>query len=279
MDLPPNRVSGAASFTDFHNHLVPGVDDGARDPAESAAALGRFRAEGAAQIITTPHFMSSLTLDPARAEARLAELDIGWEALRKVVANDAARVKRTVGVERGAEVMLDVPEPDLSDRRLHLAGGPFVLVEFPLLRLPPVNADAALARLQSNGWTPVLAHPERYRNLDASLEELARFRRAGAFFQMNARSLLGGYGKTAEAHARRMLLVGEADYVASDYHARGEPGMQAFVRAMTDAGFSEQAELLTATNPRRLLAGEPPLRVPPIQDKRESRSLWARLFG
>lgn len=272
-------MTGELSITDFHNHLMPGVDDGAQEPADSAAALGRFRSEGAAQVITTPHFMGSLTLDPARAEARLAELDAGWEALRAVVAADAERMGSALRVERGVEVMLDVPDPDLTDARLRLAGGPFVLVEYPMLRLPPVNAEFALAELCARGWIPVVAHPERYRNLDPSLVEVVRFRRAGGHLQMNAGSLFGDYGKTAAGHARRILAAGEADYVGSDYHARGEPGMQRFVRAMGDAGFSEQAELLTMTNPARLLAGEPPLRVPPIQLRNESRSLWERLFG
>jgi protein-tyrosine phosphatase len=272
-------VSAAQSITDFHSHLMPGVDDGAQDPGDSAAALARFRAEGASQIITTPHFMGSLTLDEKMMAARLAELDAGWEALRAVAASDAARMGSALRVERGAEVMLDIPDPDLSDERLRLAGGPFALVEYPMLRLPPVNAEFALIELRSRGWIPVVAHPERYRNLDPSLAELPRFRRAGAFLQMNAGSLFGDYGKTAAGHARRILIAGEADFVSSDYHARGEPGLQRFVRAMADAGFSEQAELLTITNPARLLAGQEPLRVPPIQMQTESRSLWERLFG
>ena len=266
-------------LTDFHNHLVPGVDDGARQPADSSAALVRYRAEGVTQIITTPHFEGSLTRNRARFEARLAELDAGWELLRAAVATDAARAGSALRVERGVEVMLDMPDPDLSDDRLRLAGGPFVLVEYPMLRVPPVNAEYALVELQARGWTPVIAHPERYRNLDPTLVELARFRAAGAYHAMNAGSLFGVYGKIAAGHARRILMAGEADYVASDYHARGEPGLRRFVQAMTDAGFSEQAELLTMVNPGRLLAGEPPLRVPPIQVKAESRSLWSRLFG
>lgn len=272
-------MTPAKSITDFHSHLVPGVDDGARDPADSAAALARFRAEGAGQVITTPHFLGSLTLDPARADARLVELDAGWTLLQEVVAADGVKMGSALRVERGAEVMLDVPEPDLSDERLRLAGGPFVLVEYPMLRLPPVNAELALVGLRARGWIPVVAHPERYRNLDATLVELARFRNAGAFLQINAGSLFGDYGKTAAGHARRILLTGEADFVCSDYHARGEPGTQRFVTTMADAGFGEQAELLTVTNPARLLAGEPPLRVPPIQAKSEARSLWNRFFG
>jgi protein-tyrosine phosphatase len=182
-------------------------------------------------------------------------------------------------VERGAEIMLDVPDPDLTDDRLRLAGGRFALVEYPMLRLPPVNAEFALSGMRARGWIPVVAHPERYRNLDPTLAELARFRAAGAVLQINAGSLFGDYGKTAAGHARRILLAGAADYVGSDYHARGEPGLQRFVRAMADAGFSEQAELLTSTNPARILAGEPPLPVPPIEPRQEARSLWERLFG
>jgi protein-tyrosine phosphatase len=228
----------AASITDFHNHLVPGVDDGAQEPEDSAAALARFRAEGASQVITTPHFLGSLSLDRGRCDVRLAELDAGWEVLRAVVDADAAQMGSAMRVERGVELMLDVTDPDLSDARLRLAGGPFVLVEYPALRLPPLNAEFALQGLRARGWIPVVAHPERYRNLNPSLAELARFRAAGAFLQMNAGSLFGDYGKTAAGHASRILMAGEADYVASDYHTRGEPGMHRFVRAMIDAGFS-----------------------------------------
>jgi protein-tyrosine phosphatase len=279
-------VTPRLHITDLHSHLVPGVDDGSPDAATSAAALGRFRAEGVTRIITTPHFMGSLTRDPERCDARLAELDAGWQELCAVAAAENARASAqdssntALRVERGVEVMLDVPDPDLADPRLRLAGGSFALVEYPGLRLPPLNAAFALATLRSRGWFPVVAHVERYRNLDPSLNEIALFRGAGAYIQMNAGSLFGEYGKTAAGHARRMLAVGEADYVASDYHARGEPGMQRFSRAMSDAGFGEQGELLTVTNPARLLAGDPPLRVPPIQQKAAAeRSLWERLFG
>lgn len=272
-------MTAVPGITDLHNHLIPGVDDGAQDPADSAAALARFRAEGATQLIATPHFTGSLTLDAAALAVRLAELDAGWEALCGVVATDAGLMGTPLRVERGAEIMLDVPDPDLSDPRLRLAGGAFALVEYPGLRLPPLNAEFALTALRARGWMPVVAHPERYRNLDPSLAELARFRHTGAFLAVNAGSLFGAYGKTAAAHARNIFVAGWADYVASDYHARGEPGMARFSNALTQAGFAEQAELLTVTNPARLLAGEPPLRVPPVQAPRQERSLWERLFG
>ena len=127
----------ALSRTDFHSHLIPAVDDGAPDREFSAGALARFRAEGVGTIITTPHFNASLTLDAARLAERLEQLDAGWAVLESVVRDDAAQFGTSLTVLRGTEVRLDVPEPDLSDPRVRLSGGRFVLVEFPALRLPP----------------------------------------------------------------------------------------------------------------------------------------------
>jgi protein-tyrosine phosphatase len=171
-------VSGGPAITDFHSHLMPGVDDGAQLAADSAFGLAQFRAEGVATIITTPHFKGSLTAEPAQCAARLAELDGGWETLRQIVAEDALTHGTMLRVERGVELMLDVPDPDLRDPRLRLAGGPFALVEYPGMRLPPINAEYPIATIRSGGWIPVLAHPERYRNLDDGLLTMERIRAA-----------------------------------------------------------------------------------------------------
>ncbi len=267
----------APGITDFHNHLLPGVDDGAPSAAASAAALRRFRTEGIGQIIATPHFMGSLTLDPARLAQRLAELDAGWAQLRQVADENATLAGDALRLERGAEVMLDVPEPDLSDPRVRLASGPFVLVEYPALQFPP-NAEYAVTALRGRGWRPVVAHPERYRNLDSQLTQLVRLRRAGALLQVNSGSLFGDYGKVAARHAVELFAAGWANYVCSDNHSRFDPGAVRFASALAEGGFTEQAELLLATNPGRLLAGELPLPVPPMQ-ARPARPWWARLLG
>jgi protein-tyrosine phosphatase len=276
---------GRRAFTDFHSHLMPGVDDGAQRAADSAFGLAQFRAEGVATIITTPHFRGSLTADAAQCEARLAELDRGWEALRQIAADESVAHGTALRVERGVELMLDVPEPDLQDPRLRLAGGPFTLVEYPGMRLPPINAEYPIASIRRRGWIPVLAHPERYRNLDDGLMAMQRIRAAGACFQLNAGSLFGDYGTVAATHARNILSAGFADYVSSDYHARGAPGVRRFFDALVEGGFAVQAELLAVTNPARLLAGEMPLPVPPLASAddaaqtQQARPWWVRLLG
>lgn len=263
------RVDG---FVDFHSHLMPAVDDGSQDPELSLAALRAFAAQGAATCITTPHFDASLTRSPTAFASRMAQLDAAWETL--VAAH--ARTPGLPAIARGVEVMLDDPEPDLSDARLRLAGGPFVLVEFPAMQMPP-NAEWAMHNLRQKGWRPIIAHPERYRNHDSRLTVLARCRAAGAHLQVNAGSLLGQHGDRARAVANALLAIGWVDYLASDHHARGEPATGRAVALLRSRGAEAQAERLTVENPRRILSGEAPLPVQPLEAK-QARSWWARLL-
>lgn len=255
---------------DFHNHVIPGVDDGAADPDEAAAALCAFAAQGVTALVATPHVNGSQTLDAVALASRLAELDAGWDVLL------GAAEEGVPSLHRGAEVMLDTPEPDLSEPRLRLAGTRFVLLEFPFMTVPP-NAARTLFELRMKGWQPVLAHPERYSNASLDVADALEWARVGAHLQVNAGSLLGRYGERAHTLAWRLLHRGAVAYVASDHHARGTPHLQACRAALERRGAGAQAELLLGVNPARLLAGEEPLPVAPLE--RERRSFWQRLFG
>jgi protein-tyrosine phosphatase len=266
----------AGPATDFHSHLIPGVDDGATDLAESRAAVAAFARDGVTAAITTPHFDGSLTRSPERAAERLAEFDAGFAALTA----DAAVAASGVRLMRGVELLLDVPDPDLSDARLRLNGTRFVLVEYPGLQLPPSNAEFAIHALRDGGWLPVLAHPERYRNVDDSLEQLLPLRYAGAHFQMNAGSLLGLYGDGPRRRAAELLARGWVEYGSSDFHARGTPAVAAVRAMLTAGGAAEHADLLFSENTARLVRDESPRPVPPLALKeRKPRPWWARLFG
>ena len=253
---------------DFHNHLAPGVDDGAADLEQARAALAALSGQGVHTLVTTPHLQGSLTARPERLHARLAELDAGWERLRALAAAEFPALR----LERGAEVMLDTLTPDLSDPRTRLAGTPFALVEFAHMAVPP-NADQPLFHLERNGWTPVLAHPERYGG--PVLAQAEHWRTLGTHLQVNAGSLVGRYGSHAREVAWRLLELGWADYLSSDYHARGRLSLDAARDALTARGGERQAELLLETNSARLLAGDPPLEVPPLPPP---PSLLRRIF-
>jgi protein-tyrosine phosphatase len=154
--------------------------------------------------------------------------------------------------------MIDVPDIDLSDRRLGLGGSPAVLVEFPRMNVP-AEAGRELMRLRTSGIIPVLAHPERY--WGCTPEMVHTWRNAGAAIQMDASMLLGG--PNSSKLARALLAEGLVDCIASDNH--GDRRSLAGARQwLLELGADEQAELLTRGNARRMLDGQLPLPVAPL---------------
>ena len=134
---------------DIHTHLLPGVDDGSPSLDVSIPILQRFADEGVEVVVCTPH------LEAGRV-ARAPHDD--YEAIFREL---TARAPRGITLLRGWEIMIDVPEVDLSDRRLGLGGSMAVLVEFPRMNVPAAAARE-LMRMRHSGILPVLAHPECY---------------------------------------------------------------------------------------------------------------------
>ena len=239
-----------ASLVDLHTHVLPGVDDGARDAAEAREALEALAGAGVMVAAATPHLRASVLADPDAASSRLGELDAAWGDLREVVEG----AEGLPSLLRGAEVRLDAPGPDLSDPRVRLAGSDAVLVEFARLELPPYGAEQ-LEEVASAGWLPVLAHAERYRGIGARPGVAGSWREAGAALQVNAGSLLGQYGEEAERAGWELLERGWADLLASDYHGLGPVALDTAAARIEERGGGSQAELLVGINPRRISRG------------------------
>lgn len=256
------------AILDFHNHLIPGVDDGAQTVADSRAGLSAFAAEDVRTVIVSPHIAGSLTRKPRELAVRMRELDDGWERLCEIARTTEVRV------ERGVELLLDIPDPDLSDARLRLAGGKFVLVEFPFAMIPP-QSGGAIKAIRDSGYLPVIAHPERYAGVQSELEILADWKGNGGYLQVTGTSLLGRYGETARTTALELLQRGWADYLCSDYHARGPVLVNDYKTFLEEADATEQARLLMETNPLRLLEGLQPLPVPPLPA--QPQNVWRRV--
>jgi tyrosine-protein phosphatase YwqE len=234
---------------------MPGVDDGAESEVETRAALEAMRAEGVSVVIASPHVEAEVAFGGAVAEERLDELDVGWEALRRVAANLDG-----FDVRRGAEVRLSSADPDVTDARTRIDGGLFVLVEFAYFTIPPRSARL-LGRLREKGWYPILAHPERYSGFEPGLDIVAEWRGAGAFLQLSGPSLLGRYGSTVREKAIALLEMGGVDFMSSDYHARGQPRIADAHAYLVHRGARAAADRLMRENPLRMLAGDLPLEV------------------
>jgi protein-tyrosine phosphatase len=257
------------NVVDFHNHLMPGVDDGAQTVDESCAALSHLAQEGVVAAVTTPHLNASTTLDARSLGMRLWQLDEAWTVLTQ----HAAEHHPGIALHRGTEIMLDTPEPDFQDARVRLAGGPFVLVEFPYMSVPPRSAEVLDTLRRQTDYIPVLAHPERYAGFAPDYSLADEWRRS-AFLQVNGGSLLGRYGPDASRYARGLLERGWVAYLCSDYHARGKARIREYRQLLEELGLSDHAALLMDVNPSRMISGLTPLPVPPLRAK---RTVWARV--
>lgn len=241
---------------DVHTHLLPGVDDGSPSIERSVAVLERFAADGVECVVLTPH------LDASRARhAPVAAHRAIFDELRAVA-------PASIELVLGWEIMLDAPGVDLRGADLALGDSSAVLVELPRMNVP-AGARDELLRIRRGGRVPVLAHPERYWRCSAEL--VAEWRAAGAVIQMDTAGLVGR--GTMAALSRTLLERGLVDLIASDNH--GDARTLATARDwLLETATSEHAELLTRTNARLLLDGEPLVPVPPLA---ATPSMFARL--
>lgn len=266
-----------ASLVDVHNHLIPGVDDGARSVEDSLIALREMREQGVRRLIATPHLDAELMTREVDFAERMAAIDAGWERFRAAAAAEVPEVE----VARGHEIMLNVPEVCLDEPRVRLAGGACVLLELPRLFVPPSVADS-LGRIRAAGFLPLVAHPERYLAVGSDL--LARveaWRGAGARMVVNAGSLLGGFGESPREVAREMLRRGWVDLIGSDFHARPHRPLllrQAWEQ-LAEWGGEVQATLLLSVNPGRAMDGAESLPVPPLPLPPERLRQFRKLFS
>lgn len=197
---------------DCHCHVIPGVDDGSRDLAESRAMLQLLIDAGARTVIATSHIF------PGRFPNEPEQLRPRFDALREAVADLA------VELELGAEHYLDETLLARVKARRVLAFGPEQYVLFECLPGGPVPVDLMIVvhALADGGYTPLLAHVERYAWLRGpEREELAAdLRAAGVRFQVNRtvgavnRPGPGGRGATLAWLQGR----GWIDEVGSDLH-------------------------------------------------------------
>lgn len=261
VSVPGGPLSPEPELVDIHSHLVPGVDDGARHLTDVLESVARMRAEGIGRILTTPHIRASIAADSIRREQRLEDVSVAFEAASKAIA------EAHPGVEylRGHEVLIDLPEPDLSDSRMRLAGTSFVLIEWPRLAIPP-GTGRVIRWIRDQGYRPIVAHPERYTNILRQPDVVQSWRDGGAYLQVNYGSFAGRYGSEARTMAFRLLEAGLADYLASDFH--GKSSLKIYCaeahEALARRAPAGLLDTLSRVNPSRLLDGLDPLPVPQL---------------
>ncbi len=202
-----HRQSGDKTLgliTDWHCHILPGVDDGLQSMEEALEVLSKYEALGIAEVWLTPHIMEDIPNTTSGLRQRFAEL--------------AAAYSGSVVLRLAAENMLDnLFEERLATGDLLPIGGDgsHLLVETSYYN-PPIDFDGALQRIRQKGFFPLLAHPERY--VYMGRDDYKRLKAQGVKFQLNLPSLVGGYGEEVRKKAEWLLRNGYYNVAATDLH-------------------------------------------------------------
>jgi protein-tyrosine phosphatase len=238
-------------FVDVHTHVLPGVDDGTRTLEEAVATAAEAAAGGVEAMVATPHVRDDY---PTSADM-IAD---GVAALRRELGDRGIPLALHPGAEVALERVAAIDPAEL--RRYSLAGGPYILVEFPY-RGWPAGAEAVAATLLRSGFTPLLAHPERNDAIAERPERLRPLVEAGCFVQVTSGSVTGGLGRTPRRAAEALLELGLVHVVATDLH--GPSLERAGLAAAFDAlGANALARTLVSAAPRAVLEGAPLPSVP-----------------
>ena len=246
---------------DLHSHVLPGVDDGARTPAESLEIARAAAAEGVTALAATPHVRDDYPTDAATMERLVEETRV---ALREA----GVALELLPGGELDLRQLRRLDDDEL--RRFGLAGTDWLLLETPYFGWP-LDLGEVVFRLAARGFRAILAHPERNADVQARPELLRPLVEGGLLVQLTAASVDGRLGRRSQACARRLLELELAHLIASDAHAAAirEIGMSAAAAAVGDG---DLARWLTQDVPQAIVAAE---RLPDRPERRRrSRLPW-----
>ncbi len=193
---------------DIHSHLIPSVDDGSPDLETSVALVRHMSDLGFNRLITTPHVSELYPNDNQKLVDGLHKL------------NTQLKIENIdVHVSVAAEYMInDVFERKIrSEEPLMTLPNNHILVELSHLS-EPANLHKVLEMLINRGFTPILAHPERYRYYNNNLMQYQRLINAGCHLQVNVLSLDGYYGRMVSDCAWALLNNYMIEFIGSDIH-------------------------------------------------------------
>jgi len=194
--------------TDIHSHLIPGIDDGAKTMEESIEMIEEFVALGYTKLITTPHIMSH------RFPNTRTILQDGLRLLKE----ELVTRNITIEIEVASEYYLDDTVMELIDKRDILTfGDNYMLFEMSYVQ-PLHHLEEMIFEMKVAGYTPVLAHPERYVYMHDDFDKYRRLKEKGVLFQVNIPSLGGYYSKPIQKIAKKLADEGMIDLIGSDCH-------------------------------------------------------------
>ena len=191
-------------FVDIHSHILPGIDDGAKDIKESLILLSEMKKIGFSKIIGTPHTYQGLYNNTNETIKRSFDL----------LKNE---IKNHIDIHYASEYMIDDSIlKRIEEKSLLTIKNNYVLTEMSFISAPN-NLHEILFQMQLNDYVPIIAHPERYLFMDNN--KFHKLKKIGCKFQLNLLSVTGYYGKEVMKKSDWLLENDYIDFVGSDIHS------------------------------------------------------------
>ena len=192
-------------FVDIHSHILPGIDDGAKNIEESLELISRMKKVGFKKIICTPHIHQQL-------------YDNNIKTIKESFNSIENKYDNNINVGYAAEYMIDHTLMEkIENKSLLCIKDKYVLIEMSYIAESP-NIHQIIFNLIMGGYIPIIAHPERYLYYQNDIKKFYKLKKWGCMFQLNLLSTIGYYGKEVLNIANLLLSKKLIDFVGSDIH-------------------------------------------------------------
>jgi protein-tyrosine phosphatase len=251
---------------DLHCHILPGIDDGAPDVSISLAMAKAFVADGVSTVACTPHILPGLYHNSG------PEIRRATAALQQRIEQEGIPLRLVTGADN--HVVPDFLAQLRAGNLLSLANTRYVLVEFPHHVAPP-RIEEAMFGLITEGFVPILTHPERLSWIGPHYEVIKKLKTMGVWMQVTAGSLTCAFGRNALYWGERMLGDGLVHVLATDAHdaSRRPPNLGRGRDAAAKCVGDTESWHLVMTRPYGVLRNVPPADLPqPLSGARSSHT-------
>ncbi len=258
---------------DIHNHMLPAVDDGAKNSEIALAMLEEAQSQGVEHLVLTPHLYEADIIKSTQDWKQ--KVTQGATVLRELISENELAVKVTVAAEVRYQDML----PIILDELDVLIGGKYLLLEFSFHNVPN-NLERIIYDITRRGITPIIAHPERIKPWQREPQRLEELINMGCPTQLDIGSILGKLGPNSQKLANFLLERDAVHLAGSDSHNLDsrpvftKPGYEWLVNEFG----TDYANLLLVDNPGKILAGDP-VEVYPVDLRPPVPSIKERIIS
>ncbi|HGE72852.1 TPA: hypothetical protein ENX78_18605 [Candidatus Poribacteria bacterium] len=255
---------------DIHSHILPGVDDGAKNIQESVTMIKNAFKADIKIIVATPHLFNGM-------------FETGIPK-RNALVNDLQTIANNIGVriqiKPGYECYISPEMNRLGEKLFEYTinnNRKYILLELPMQNIPHF-VDETLTNIKNLGITPIIAHPERNIAIMNNPKILLGFIEKGYSAQLNAGSILGYYGRRIKDTAKILLKHNYIHVVASDMHSTSLPILPKAFSAISDLIGLNKASRMFNEIPYKIVMGEDFDKEDPIPYISKKGSLIKRIF-